>query len=66
LRIRWKKEANFISQNFYVILGSGNDTPIPIIWEFRWAQSRSGGFGEGKKREKISNRDVFSVNGLTQ
>jgi hypothetical protein len=60
LRTRWRKEATFISQNSYVILGNGNDTPIPISRKFRWARSRSGGFGGGGGEErKISNRDVL-------
>ena len=63
LRSRWKKGATFISQNFYVILGNGNGTPIPIIWEFRWAQSMSRGFGEEKNERKISNRDAFLLMG---
>jgi len=53
LRTLWKQEATFISQKFYVILWNGNDTPIPISWEYRWAQSRSGGSGEENKREKL-------------
>jgi len=59
LRTRWRKEATFISQNFYVILGNGNDIPIHISWEFRWAQSMSGGFGEEKIREKLVTEMFF-------
>ena len=49
-RTRWKKEANFISQNSYVILGNGNDTPIPISWELNGL--RAGLEALERKKEK--------------